>query len=398
MPRVGLVVAALVTAGFAGGFWLGVRSAQPLELAAPAEGTRRQLVQAPTAPSNLDHLVALGYVDGLDDVDIERSGVYVHDREKAWAGLNLYASSSEPTAWLIDMDGEVVHSWTGGDYAWSHVTLLPDGDVLAIAKDHALLRVDRAGDVEWVWTGRAHHDVDALPDGGFVTLARTSEHRPELHPSAPILVDRLVFLDGDGVPTGESVDLLALLQGTLLEGMLPAMAHLAEPSNGAALDPLHANAVEVFDGAVEGPLFARGNLLVSLRNINVIAILDGETHEPLWIWGPSNLTFQHHPTLLSDGTMLVFDNGLEASRVLQIDPETGQIVWSYEADDFFSATRGSNQRLPNGNTLITESDSGYVFEVTPEGERVWAWANPAGDGDRRNALQRMSRVAQPDWL
>ena len=56
------------------------------------------------------------------------------------------------------------------------------------------------------------------------------------------------------------------------------------------------------------------------------------------------------------------------------------------------------QRLPNGNTLITESDRGYVFEVTPEQETVWRFANPDIDqSDVRIARGRMTRYS-PDEL
>jgi hypothetical protein len=37
---------------------------------------------------------------------------------------------------------------------------------------------------------------------------------------------------------------------------------------------------------------------------------------------------------------------------------------------------GNAQRLPNGNTLITESAFGRFFEVTREGEIVWEYVNP----------------------
>ena len=117
-----------------------------------------------------------------------------------------------------------------------------------------------------------------------------------------------------------------------------------------------------------------------MRNINAIAILDGSTQQILWIWGPSNLALQHHPTLLDNGNILVFDNGISNSRVLEIEPSTNKIVWRYgPRKDFFSKTRGSNQRLPNGNTLITESDRGYVHEVDKEGTTVWQFANPRID-------------------
>ena len=58
-------------------------------------------------------------------------------------------------------------------------------------------------------------------------------------------------------------------------------------------------------------------------------------------------------------------------------------VWSYTAEtptDFYSRVMGSAQRLPNGNTLICESTSGNLFQVTPDGKTVWKYRYPM-DGD-----------------
>jgi outer membrane protein assembly factor BamB len=165
---------------------------------------------------------------------------------------------------------------------------------------------------------------------------------------------------------------------------------------GEPLDILHTNHVEVFDGALTGRsrIFRQGNTLISMRNINTIAIFNPETLSIEWLWGPSNLTFQHHPTLLGNGNLLMFDNGLKQSRVLELDPFARKVVWEYTHPSFFSQTRGSVQRLPNGNTLITESDTGHVFEVTPGGERVWEFANPTLDEQgNRAAIWRATRFA-----
>ena len=52
-------------------------------------------------------------------------------------------------------------------------------------------------------------------------------------------------------------------------------------------------------------------------------------------------------------------------------------VWSYtNPSTFYSNHLSGAQRLPNGNTLITEGTSGHLFEVTPEGEVVWEYINP----------------------
>ena len=81
----------------------------------------------------------------------------------------------------------------------------------------------------------------------------------------------------------------------------------------------------------------------------------------------------------------MFDNGLEQSRVIEISVPEGVIVWEYSAgSDFHSSWGGSVQRLPGGNTLITDSQHGEAFEVTPGGRTVWRFVNPrSNDGSVR---------------
>ena len=45
---------------------------------------------------------------------------------------------------------------------------------------------------------------------------------------------------------------------------------------------------------------------------------------------------------------------------------------------FFSQICSGMQRLPNGNTLICETTSARVFEVTPDREIVWEYIDPGG--------------------
>ena len=83
-----------------------------------------------------------------------------------------------------------------------------------------------------------------------------------------------------------------------------------------------------------------------------------------------------------------FNNALrDSSRVLEIDPESLEIVWQYTpkeagfvplADNykFYSGYISSAQRLPNGNTLITEGADGRLFEITPDHELVWEYMSP----------------------
>jgi hypothetical protein len=147
--------------------------------------------------------------------------------------------------------------------------------------------------------------------------------------------------------------------------------------------------------------FQEGNLLVCFRNVDQIAVLEKDSYRVLWAWGEGELEWPHHPTMLPNGHILIFDNGVKRkySRVVELDPIAESIVWEYVAEppeDFYSFAGGSAQRLPNGNTLICESDNGHIFEVTREGEVVWTWLNPATrqwrrDG-HRESVYRMLRL------
>ena len=80
----------------------------------------------------------------------------------------------------------------------------------------------------------------------------------------------------------------------------------------------------------------------------------------------------------------MFDNGVHHpvtahSRVVEVSPKTGEIVWQYNPHvvfSFFSGHIGGCERLPDGNTLICEGQSGRVFEVTKENEFAWEWISP----------------------
>ena len=139
------------------------------------------------------------------------------------------------------------------------------------------------------------------------------------------------------------------------------------------------------------------------RNLNLVGVIDPATEEFVWTWGFDELEHPHHPSLLPNGNILIFDNGKfrAYSRVVEVNPLTNEIVWEYRAkppESFFSESRGAAQRLPNGNTLITEITRGRVFDVTPSGETMWEFFEPDVRRGRliseveRATIYRMMRV------
>ena len=126
------------------------------------------------------------------------------------------------------------------------------------------------------------------------------------------------------------------------------------------------------------------NFLISFRILNTVALVDRQTGGFIWKWGPGQISHQHHPTRLANGHVLLLDNGahrrgLSYSRVLEVDPDTSEIAWEYYGNplmSFFTHFTGGAERLPNGNTLITEGASGRLFEVTAANRVGWEYISP----------------------
>lgn len=121
-------------------------------------------------------------------------------------------------------------------------------------------------------------------------------------------------------------------------------------------------------------------------------MLDWARGELLWQWGKGVLSGPHDASPLPNGHILVFDNGMQhqRSRILEIDPGSGRIVWQYPDDQpeahFYTEARGSAQRLANGNTLIGDSNNGRIVEVAPDGETVWEYREPTLTDDGHRAV------------
>jgi len=373
----------------------------------PISPRSRRTVQE-TAQQRLN---TLGYLQTAPiRPDDDRSGVVLNNRNKSAPGLNFYKESASPEALLVDQDGLQVHVWRfdpGDSVEWIHAELSPeDGAVIGVGKDDSIFRLSVDSELEWRTPLRAHHDLHVREDSSIWALSRRHTRWPERYGDRTILEDFVTVLSADGEILDE-FSLLEPFRGSAYEYLMPEVADF---EFDAAFDIQHTNHVEVFDGTLadQSPLFREGNVLVSFRTINTIAILDPQTHKILWLWGPTNLAVQHHPRLLENGRILVFDNGFEESRVLEIELPLGKIAWEYkEGPSFHSSWGGSAQRLANGNTLITNTRHGEVFETTPGGEVVWRFFNPRVDDgsmlplptgvNGRWNIWRMTRY-QPDEL
>lgn len=340
----------------------------------------------------LENLTSLPYIKGTYDSNFKKTGVIFYDQENTIDGYNFYNSRDKNTAYLINMKGRIIHQWSYPSGSWQHIELFPNGDVIALVNDKRLIKIDKNSRLIWSFSDRFHHDIWIDNNQDIYALKKKSEIVSEIHKKVRTLVDYIIILSKNGIKK-EEVSLLKIILKSPYSFILPSIYDLKFDLKDE-LDILHTNHIEVFNGNLEkkSSIFKKGNILISIRNINTNMIIDKNKKEIVWIWGPTNLTFHHHATLLNTGNILLFNNGLERSEIIEIDPLSYQIKWRYTHKGFFSNSRGSNQRLDNGNTLITESDTGYVFEVTPNHKIVWEFANPEiNEEGIRMTIWRMKR-------
>lgn len=343
--------------------------------------------------------------------------------DKTFDGFTLYACASltisSTQAFLVNMRGDVVHRWSipfskiwpspphlrgpinDALVGFFDCYLYPNGDLLAVlhgqekrANGYGLVKLDKDSKVIWKCARPIHHDVDVSEDGTIYAIAHKvvpSMPRGLEDIPTPALVDEMILLSPDGKELCEPIPILEAFRDSPYAPLLGVLGTKSKRDLSSGLDrhrlldddsdnlhePLHMNCVRVLPRrlAAKFPSFEAGQVLISLRNLDTVAMLDPRKKVVVWAArGPWRA--QHDPQFLDNGHLLIFDNlgSPRGSRVLEYDPQTQAFPWWYPQGDnavFVTKERGMSQRLPNGNTLIVSSEQGEIREVTPQRETVW---------------------------
>ena len=337
--------------------------------------------------------------------------VKVYDPAKAYNGYTLFATGFSKDAWLINMEGEIVHHWKMKSMSSGEALLLPNGNLMWLGRGpdalvefpnngSELIEVDWDGNEVWKYEDPyINHDFACLRNGNTI-VCRYVE-----------------------VPQKIAGKIKGGLPGTELNGKIYSCGfreinkkreivwewnhydHLNTETD--ILCPLCTREIWGYTNAVEE--LPNGNILFTLRRLNKVAILDKDSGEIVWQSKPElGLGHPHNSTVLENGNILLFDNGLhrkpdgksippdiseiEYSSILEINPNNDKLKWEYtdHLGSFYSPYCGGAERLPNGNTLICETIKGRFFEVTYDKKIVWEYLNPFLA--RRPAFWRMEEA------
>jgi hypothetical protein len=346
-------------------------------------------------------------------------GVTVYKPEKCYNGYTVVAPYRAGVIFLIDMAGRVVHTWKSGPSTTAEgwfLELLPNGNWITLnlistflsdiqdpeisLKDrmfHAIstevVEMNWEGKTVWKYTApegwTIHHDMARLENGNTIMLVEESKKVPEI--SEKEIAENFI------IEVTQEKEIVWQWYATEHFSEFGFSSEAGKAMSEIGGDIFHHNTLEVLppNALEEDPRFVRGNLLSCQRSTGLIYIIDRKTEKVVWTWGTGTdeLVGPHHPTMLDNGNILIYDNGGRHdypvrtrffSRLIEINPKTKEIVWQYmhephifkETSKFFSRSWGSVQRLPNGNTFSLDCHKGRLFEVTPGGEIVWEYISP----------------------
>jgi len=387
-----------------------------------------------------------------------KHGVTTWKRDKAYAGYTLFTpmlitrrqmeGKQESTVYLIDMNGRIVHHWTVPGVIKLHAELLDNGHIICAVDDltkpktvtlafsiHSILELDWDSNVVWRYDNEMMdcHDRCRLRNGNTLIQRYepiASEIQEKVKGGIPGTENKGITKNNSDDDFGWRLD--DSIEGTMytlvLDEITPEGEVVWSMNLSEALDP-EIDVItpycgrELWPGLNSIEEMPDGNIISTSYNLSTVYIWDKKNKTVKWRFGnnvgnptQNRVSFPHDPTVLANGNILVFDNGRyhsadpsgainyfnpDLSRVIEINPESGNIVWEYRAEnpvDFYSTYISSARRLPNGNTLICEGAIGRIFEVTSRGETVWEYWSPiyTRSGNRYGVTNAIFRAMRYD--
>ena len=315
-----------------------------------------------------------------------KDGLTRYDRDKATPGYTIFSPlhNSKQSTLLLDMEGRIVKEWPLATDPGNYGYLLKNGNLFVASttepgppyppKGGLMQEIDWDGKVVWEYCDDyQHHDFRQLDNGNLIYLGW--EVLPENYTSR---------IKG-GIP-GSEAD--AGIWGDYIREVNRAGETVWEWHIYDHVDPEkyplpdHAHRQEYAHANTLAPT-ADGNLLVCLRQIDLVILIDKASGEIIWERQDRNWGGPHDPQELENGNILIFANrdGQRplGSQIIEFDRHSGETVWAYQGNpthSFFSHFISGAQRLWSGNTLICEGLWGRLFEVTPDGEIVWEYVSP----------------------
>jgi hypothetical protein len=344
----------------------------------------------------------------------QKNRVIIHEPKAITPGLTLVsgvAADDELFAKIVNVQGEVVHSWKLDWFnIWPDPTHLPESDIpksKPVADIHGiivmsngdivfnfeylgLVRLNVCGEVVWRVPYRTHHSLHLDEDGSFWVpgLVKRNERIENLPNHKPTFWDYSILQVSQDGQVIRDISVFDLLIENGLHGLL-YMSTLNNGMTEVTYDTMHLNDIETFPSSIPEGVFERGDVMISLRNINAVIVFNLNDQKIKFITIGKVLR-QHDPDFIDGNTISIYDNNNffpdnrgRYSRIASISALDGSIVENFTGSkdfQFFSNIGGKHQLLPNGNILISEYAKGRAFEINASGTVIWEYYNIVEEG------------------
>jgi len=183
-----------------------------------------------SASSTGTYTVGLQVTDNDGAQDTDTATVTVSEQGTVFDGYNLFSSLNSTTAYLMDNDGNFVHSWDTAYRPGNSMYLLENGELLrtgnvgnttfnAGGEGGIVQTIDWDGNVTWEYEYSStmhlqHHDVEMLPNGNVLMVAwqyKTQSEAiaagrdPSLLTDSELWPDSVIEVQPTGANTGNIV-------------------------------------------------------------------------------------------------------------------------------------------------------------------------------------------------
>lgn len=313
--------------------------------------------------------------------------------------LLLYGKKKEVN--LYNMDGKILRTWQTNA---KRAQILENCNLMLIQSHihNELYEKDFAGNIisSFKAPGHVHHDFEISDNGHLVFLFRKNlPENFELNNGCnhdEVEADGIMEIDQQGKKYfkwyfyehyGDFLNSRKCNEQTRKRWLKGGYSN--------KLDWIHPNAINILKDNKwyrEGhKAFKPGNIMVTAHHLSKIIIINKETGQIVWEFNGDKLPLDrpHEAKMIPEGlpgagNVLIYDNGStrKYTRIIEINPIEKHTLWTYQdPGNFYNKWSGTQQRLIDGNTFISDDVAGRAFIVNKDGEIQWQFSDNDGDGD-----------------